>query len=577
VQIGDATYPMIAAADGWWHRDVQDAGHGTGYRFLLDGDPKAYPDPRSPWQPDGVHGPSRVLDHARFQWSDSEWLPAPLSRAILYEIHVGTFTPEGTFAAIIGRLAALKELGITHLELMPVNSFPGRWGWGYDGAALFAPQEQYGGPEGLKQLVDACHAHGLGVLLDVVYNHFGPVGNYTGRFAPYVTRTRRTPWGVAVNLDKEGSVEVRRFFIDNALMWLRDYHFDGLRLDAVSAFVDRTPRHFLAQLSEEVESLSQGLGKDFVLIAESDWNDSRVVTPRKPGTEEPWEDFGGYGIDAQWSDDFHHAIFALLSGERNSYYRDFGSIAKIAKALKSVFVFDGQYSTYRGAIRGKPVKNLSAHRFLGYIQNHDQVGNRGHGDRIHKAAGIRNAMIAAALVLTAPFVPMLFQGEEFAASSPFLYFADFDDPNLMRAISVGRRREHAPDGEWDLIPDRDPVDCFQASKLNWDEPDQSPHAEMLEWYRRLIHLRTSNEDLLDGRLENIDVRFSESEGRLAMTRGSLQMVFNFAAVPLSIAAPSGSQIVLSSDDTTELDSGKLVLPPEAVAILRLATSADLAG
>jgi len=563
VEVDQTPWLMMAKERGWWHADVESAGHGSDYAFLLNNDPRQYPDPRSAWQPDGVHGASRVLDHSRYSWQDRSWSPPPISRAVIYELHIGTFTPQGTFAAAAEKLPYLCDLGITHVELMPVDSFPGRWGWGYDGVAIFAPQEQYGGPEALKQFVDACHTAGLAVLLDVVYNHFGPDGNYTGRFGPYLTENHHTPWGGAINFEVAGCDEVRRFFCDNALMWLCDYHFDGLRLDAVHAFVDRSAKHFLEQLAEEVESLSRESGQKYVLIAESDLNDPRVVTPRSESNC----DSGGYGIDAQWSDDFHHAVFALLTGERRSYYRDFGSLAQVAKALKSVYVFNGEYSEYRGCVHGRPVRHLSAHRFLGYVQNHDQVGNRAFGDRLHTIVGLRKAMLAAALVLTAPFVPMIFQGEEFAASSPFLYFADHDDPELARAISEGRRKEHAADGAWDAIPDPESQESFDRSKLNWKEQEASSHAEMMQWYRSLIRLRQSSPSLLDGDLDKLEVRFDEAQGWLSVKRGLVHLFYNFGESEVSVTGLTHGHLLLASDLAVELKGAEIVLPPSGFAAL----------
>ncbi|HZY71820.1 MAG TPA: malto-oligosyltrehalose trehalohydrolase, partial [Edaphobacter sp.] len=410
VKIGDALYPMAGPDhSGWWRAAIDEAGSGTDYTFLLDDDPTPYPNPRGLWQPHGVHGPSRVYDHRSFSWSDARWQGPPLSGAVIYELHIGTFTTAGTFDAAIERLSYLFELGITHIELMPIVEFPGKHGWGYDGVALFAVNDLYGGPDGLKRFVDACHTRGLAVLIDVVYNHFGPVGNYTTKFGPYLTDRHCTPWGEAVNFEDVGSDQVRRFFCDNALMWMRDYHVDGLRLDAVHEFIDRSAIHFMEQLSAEVEILSATLERRLVLIAESDLNDPRMVRPREAG---------GYGMDAQWSDDFHHALFAILhkEDESNGYYLDFGSFEKLAKALTSVFVYDGIYSRYRRRIHGRPVNGLSGHRFIGFIQNHDQVGNRATGDRLEHIVGMDRAMVASAIVLTAPFVPMIFQGEEFAAS-----------------------------------------------------------------------------------------------------------------------------------------------------------------
>ncbi len=559
LRVGHASYAMTPKEHGWWIAEVADADHGSDYAFLLEDDTQPYPDPRSEWQPNGVHGVSRVLDHARYSWKDHGWTPAPLSHAIIYELHIGTFTPDGTFAAAVNQLPYLHDLGVTHVELMPVNSFPGKWGWGYDGVALYAPQEQYGGPEALKQFVDACHATGLAVLLDVVYNHFGPDGNYTGRFGPYITDNHHTPWGGAINLEEAGSDEVRRFFCDNALMWLRDYHFDGLRLDAVHAFVDRSAKHFLEQLSEEVESLSQQLGRSFVLIAESDLNDPRVVTPRGLQDRSLSYDPGGLGIDAQWSDDFHHSLFALLTGERHSYYRDFGSITQLVKALTSVYVYDGIYSQHRGCMHGRPVQNLSAHHFLGYIQNHDQVGNRPFGDRLHVEAGIPKAKLAAALVMMAPFVPMIFQGEEFAASSPFLYFADHEDPDLARAVSQGRRKEHAHDA-WNSIPDPESQESFDASKLNWSELKEPIHTEMMNWYRSLIELRKSQPSLLDGNRNNLDVQFDETQQWLLMKRGTLLLLYNFGENIARISVPAYRNLLLASNLPVPCELDTIFLP-----------------
>ncbi len=578
VKVDGIVYPMQAGEHGWWHAEVESARHGSSYAFLIEDDPRPYPDPRSEWQPDGVHGFSRVLDHGLFSWSDDHWQQPPLADAVIYELHIGTFTPEGTFDGAANRIEYLRRLGITHVELMPVATFPGRWGWGYDGAALYAPQEQYGGPDGLKRLVNACHAAGLAVLLDVVYNHFGPVGNYTGRFGPYLTGNHRTPWGNAVNLEEEGSDEVRRFFCDNAILWLRDYHFDGLRLDAVHAFVDRSAIHFLEQISTEVDALSLHLTRPLVLIAESDLNDPRVVTPRCSG---------GLGIAAQWSDDFQHALFALLTGDQHTYYSDFGSLAQLAKALTEAYVYDGVYSRWRRRIHGRPAKHLPAHSFVGCIQNHDQVGNRALGERLHQIAGASKARMAAAIVLTAPFIPLLFQGEEFAASTPFLYFAHHEDPEMARAVSDGRRREHATasatggpsvgpyppsfsasDAHGRSIPDPESSQTFYASRLNWAELDDPSHAAILDWYRRLIALRRENPELRDGDLAHTQVCFDESAQWLAIARGTLRVFCNFAMHVNVIASQRCATLLLASNEGVRSDSATVTLPPETVAILK---------
>jgi len=566
VKASGELHEMVGPDDhGWWSALVQSAAAGSDYGFVVDEDPAVYPDPRSAWQPGGVHRLSRVYDHAAFTWHDERWQSPPLASAILYELHVGTFTLGGTFDSAIERLDSLVELGITHVELMPVAAYAGNHGWGYDGVALFAVAENYGGPDGLKRFVDASHAHGLAVVLDVVYNHFGPSGNYTGKFGPYVTNSHNTPWGDAVNFEDVGSDQVRQFFCDNALMWLRDYHVDGLRIDAVHAFVDRSAIHFLEQLSAEVETLAATLGRRLELIAESDLNDPRVVTPRKAG---------GYGIDAQWSDDFHHALFTLLHPETLGYYADFGSVAQLAKALTKVFVYDDVYSKYRRRRHGRPVEGLSAHRFLGFIQNHDQVGNRAMGDRLEQIVGMERAKIAAALVLTAPFVPLVFQGEEFAASTPFLYFADHDDPELARAVSAGRRREFAAFGfTAQEIPDPEAHETFEKSRLKWDELGRERHAEMREWYRALIRLRRSSAALNDGDLAHITVRFDEARRWIVMDRGGVQVLCNLGKDAASFDLPDGFHVVMTSREAgiacdDALSTGrKIALAPETLTIL----------
>lgn len=561
VQVDGEHTVMSAAERGWWQADVPAAAPGTDYRFILDGS-EPLPDPRSPWQPQGVFGPSRVVDHSAFHWSDSRWQAPPLESALIYELHIGTFTPAGTFDAAIARLDHLVELGVTHVELMPVNEFPGARGWGYDGVDLFAPHSAYGGPNGLKRLVDACHTRGLAVLLDVVYNHLGPSGNYLSRFGPYFTERYRTPWGPAVNLDDAESDEVRRFVCDNALMWLRDYHIDGLRLDAVHAFYDKSAIHLLEQVASEVAELQAHLGRRLVLIAESDLNDPRVV--RAP-------DIGGYGMDAQWSDDFHHALHALLTGERTGYYADYGSLADLAHALEHAYVYDGRYSAFRQRRHGRPTSGLSGRRFLGYMQTHDQVGNRARGDRSAALLSPRRLKVAAALVLTSPFVPMLFQGEEWGATTPFQYFTDHQDPDLARAVSEGRRSEFAAFG-WnpDDVPDPQSPDTFQRSKLNWSELTSEPHTRLYQWHRDLIRLRRTLPALSDGRLDRVHVRYDESACWLTMQRGAVCVACNLAASAQAVPLPTHATrtILLASAPGIELTAlGSIQLPPSAVAIL----------
>jgi maltooligosyltrehalose trehalohydrolase len=564
VKIGEKMYPMSGPGErGWWRVAVEQAGPGTDYGFAIDDDAKAWPDPRSQWQPRGVHGLSRIYDQTVFAWNDDGWQAPPFSRAVIYELHVGTFTSAGTFDSAIERLDYLLELGITHVELMPVAAFPGGHGWGYDGAALFAVYEGYGGPDGLKRLVNACHSRGLAVLLDVVYNHFGPVGNYTGKFAPYLNDAHRTPWGGAVNLEEEWSHQVRRFFCDNALMWLRDYHMDGLRLDAVHAFVDRSAIHFLEQLSAEVGALSATLGRALVVIAESDLNDPRVVARRESG---------GMGMDAQWSDDFHHALFAVLCGGKvDGYYADFGAMGQLAKALEQSFVYDGIYSRFRNRVHGKTARQLEQHRFLGYIQNHDQVGNRAVGDRLGEIVGFHRAKVAAAVVLLSPFIPMIFQGEEWAASSPFQYFADHEDPEMARLVREGRKREFAPFG-WALesIPNPEARETFERSKLKWDETDHGEHAEMLEWYRELIRLRRRTPSLNAAEPGQTSVSYDEQGKTVSMVRGSVALYCNLGEREWSFGLPSDGKVILSSRGVVALQEGDLALEPDTAVVIATA-------
>jgi maltooligosyltrehalose trehalohydrolase len=562
VQAGGEVFAMAGPDEsGWWKVCVESAKPGCDYGFLLDDDPSPYPDPRSPWQPHGVHGLSRLYDHAAFAWHDQRWQAPPLASAVMYELHIGTFTVDGSFDSATERLDYLFELGITHIEVMPVAAFPGDRGWGYDGVALFAVTDNYGGPDGLKRFVDACHVRGLAVILDVVYNHFGPVGNYAGRFAPYLTDRHRTPWGDAVNFEGPGSDETRRFFCDNALMWMKDYHIDGLRLDAVHEFVDRSAIHFLEQLSAEVEVQADTLGGRFVLIAESDLNDPRVVRPREAG---------GYGMDAQWSDDFHHALFTLLhvEGEGKGYYHDFGSFEKLVKSLTHVFVYDGEFSRFRNRRHGRPVEGLSGHHFVGFIQNHDQVGNRATGERLEHIVGPDKARVAAGLVLTAPFVPLLFQGEEYAADTSFLYFADHEDPEMARAVSAGRKREFAAFGfDGDQIPDPEKRETFERSKQNWDELAEPAQTAMLEWFRRLIHFRRSSPSLNDGDLGHTIVRFDEKARWLSMRRGRVEVLCNLGDEPASFDVPEGFAVALASRDGIDPVEGKLTVPGVSLAIL----------
>ena len=552
--VGHERTPMTSGEDGWFHAPAPSAD----YSFSIDGGAPR-PDPRSPWQPHGVHGPSRVVDHSSFPWTDASWPGAALQEAIVYELHVGTFSREGTFEGAIARLDHLASLGITAVELMPVNEFPGRHGWGYDGVDLFAPHHAYGGPAGLKRLVDACHARGLAVVIDVVYNHLGPAGNYLREFGPYFTDRYSTPWGDAVNFDDSGSTEVRTFFIDNALAWFENYHVDGLRLDAIHAIYDMSATHFLEELATRVDQLEGRLGRPLWLIAESDLNDPKVVRTR---------DEHGFGIDAQWSDDLHHSLHGLLTGERDGYYADFGRVADVAKALRDAFVYDGRISSFRGRRHGRPTDDLPGHRFLGYLQTHDQVGNRALGERAGALMSADLLKVGAALVMTSPFVPMLFQGEEWAAATPFQYFTDHEDPELGRAVSEGRRREFQAFG-WapEEVPDPQDPDTFLRSKLDWSELDEQPHADMLDWYRQLIRLRRETPALSDGRRDLVRTEFDEQEMLLTVSRGPVTIVCNFAPLARDLAVDlRGSRLLLSSAKEPEVISGGIRQPGTSVSI-----------
>jgi maltooligosyltrehalose trehalohydrolase len=532
---------------------------GTRYRLRIDGGP-GLPDPRSEYQPLGVHGPSQRVEHDTFAWTDAAFTPAPWSQAIVYELHIGTFTEAGTFRAALERLDHLVELGVSHVELMPVAAFPGRHGWGYDGVALFAPHAAYGTPDDLKLLVDGCHARGLAVILDVVYNHLGPDGNYLGQFGPYFTTDYATPWGPAVNLDRAGADEVRRFFCDNALYWLECFHFDALRLDAVHALIDRSAYAFLEQLAHEVAALERRLGRTKLLIAESDLNDPRLIRGRE---------LGGFGLHAQWSDDFHHCLHVLLTGERSGYYADFARLEDLARALQEGFVYGGRYSAFRERSHGRPLQGLPLQRLLGYLQNHDQVGNRAFGDRIGHTLSREQLELGAALVLTAPFVPMLFQGEEWNASTPFRYFTDHQDPGLAAAVREGRRREFADHGHApETVPDPQAPATFDASKLDWDERGLPEHRRVLDWYRALIALRRREPALWSSEPPELELQEDEpGRGWLLFRRGSLLVAANLSPEALSVPLVREATVLLASRGVV-LGPHSLRLPAWGVGILR---------
>lgn len=478
MEAGAARQPLLRTAGGWWEAPVPLADD-TDYAFCLDGGPPL-PDPRSRWQPHGVHGHSRWFNPETYAWHDQGWQPPPWNDAIIYELHIGTFSQEGTFEGAIRHLDHLAELGITHLELMPVAEFAGERGWGYDGVDLFAPHHVYGGPRGLLRLVDACHARGLAVILDVVYNHLGPVGNYLARFGPYFTDRYHTPWGAAVNLDGPGSDDVRAFFLDNARSWLRDFHADGLRLDAVHALLDRSATPFLLDLTRAVRALELELGRPLVLIAESDDNDSRLTAPAGEN---------GCGLNASWNEDFHHGVHAWLTGEHFGYFQDFADPEALPAVLQHGYWLDGRYSKFRRRRHGRPAEAAHGERLVAYIQNHDQVGNRALGERWSSLLSEPTARLGTELLLRSPFVPLLFQGEEWGASTPFLYFTDFAEPELAAAVRTGRARECAAMGWPGSCADPQDPATFARSCLSWDEMAQPRHAATLAWYCEQIQAR----------------------------------------------------------------------------------------
>jgi maltooligosyltrehalose trehalohydrolase len=561
VEIGSAGQRYAAVPDGDDGIFVADLplDPGDDYFFSLDGGPPL-PDPRSAFQPHGVHGASRVVDPAAFAWSDAGFSPPSLAGGIIYEMHVGTFTAAGTFSAAIERLSHLADLGVTHVELMPVAAFAGTHGWGYDGVSLFAPHAPYGGPTGLRQFVDACHARGLGVIQDVVYNHLGPSGNYLNQFGPYFSDRYHTPWGQAVNLDGPGSDQVRAFFIDNALGWLRDYHMDGLRLDAVHTFLDTGPYPFLEELSGRVAALARDLGRPLVVIAESDLNDPRLVRDRQRG---------GDGLSAMWCDDLHHALHAVFTGERAGYYDDFGRIADIARAWSRGMAYDGRYSRYRGRRHGRSATDLRGGQSVVCLQNHDQVGNRPRGDRLHHVAGIARAKVGAALVLLSPFVPLLFQGEEWGASAPFPYFTNHSEPELGHAVGEGRRREFAAFG-WrpETTPDPQAHATFLSAKLDWSEIGRPPHDDLLSWYRALIGLRRTSSFLAEDRLDQGHASFDEGRRWLLAERGPVWIACNLGDAPVEIPrAPGPAQSLLMASAPAAATATGIGLAPWSVALL----------
>jgi maltooligosyltrehalose trehalohydrolase len=551
---------MTPEGNGYLTTFVKGLGPGVRYHYLLNGD-QPRPDPVSRFQPEGVHAPSEVVDPNLFEWEDQGWRGIPLAEMIFYEIHTGTFTQEGTFEGIIPLLDYLKhDLGVTAIELMPVAQFPGERNWGYDGVYLYAPQNSYGGPYGLKRLVNTCHRKGLAILLDVVYNHLGPEGNYLSDYAPYFTDRYKTPWGPAINFDGPESDHVRRFIIDNALYWVTEYHMDGLRIDAIHGIFDFSAQHILYDIREAVHQQAKQLGRSIHVIAESDLNDVRVINPPKQG---------GYGLDAQWNDDFHHCLHTLLTGERNGYYQDFGELNQLVKAIREGFVYSGQYSSYRKRRHGSSSRHLSPVKFVVFSQNHDQVGNRAKGDRLSTPVSFETLKLAAGMVLLSPNIPLLFMGEEYGEEAPFQYFVSHSDQELIDAVRKGRKEEFSA-FQWDgEIPDPQDVATFLRSKLNLDLRHQEKNNILLEFYRRLIQLRKEIPSLSCRDKKSIRIEVFEKEKGLLMKRDVGEdrtiVLFNFSDKPIQIETTieHGTWQRIFASASEEWDAMG-ALPPESI-------------
>jgi maltooligosyltrehalose trehalohydrolase len=567
LSVGDDVVAMTRAEGGGWSPAAPVPDGEVDYGYLLDDDERAVPDPRSRRQPHGVHERSRTYDPTAFPWTDQAWTGRQLAGATIYELHVGTFTPEGTFDGVLTKLDHLRSLGVDFVELMPVNAFNGTHNWGYDGVLWSAVHEQYGGPAGYQRLVDGCHAAGIGVVQDVVYNHLGPSGNHLPRLGPYLKAEGASTWGAHVNLDGEGSAEVRRYVLDNARMWLDDYHVDGLRLDAVHALADSSPVHLLEELAVEVAALSAYRNRPMTLVAESDLNDTRLVTPREAG---------GYGLDAQWSDDFHHALHVALTGETSGYYADFAPLGALAKVCERGFFHDGTWSSFRERTHGRPVDvdRMPSWRLVVCNQNHDQVGNRAAGDRLSDPARSRldddQLACAALLTLAGPFTPMLFQGEEWATTAPFQFFTSHPEPELGKVTAEGRIEEFAKMG-WDpaAVPDPQAPATFERSKLDWAELDHGRHARLLAAYRRLAALRRTVPALTDPDLRRVRVEADEVRRLFLLTRGDTVLAVNFGDDEATVRLPSGGAEILFASSPVSATEGGLTLPRHVGTLLRV--------
>ncbi|NEM98559.1 malto-oligosyltrehalose trehalohydrolase [Pontibacter burrus] len=558
------TIAMQREAFGYWVGLFEDAKPGTRYSFKLNNE-KELPDPASMSQPDGVHDSSEVID-PNYSWTDQNWKNLPLEEYIVYELHVGTFSEEGTFEGIINKLPELKDLGITAIEIMPIAQFPGSRNWGYDGVYPFAAQDSYGGVEGLKKLVDACHKADIAVVLDVVYNHLGPEGNYLNEFGSYFTEKYNTPWGAALNFDDAYSDHVRNFFFQNALMWLRDFHVDALRLDAVHAILDTGAKHFLQELQEHVDHLAEQQNHTYYLIAESDLNDVRLINPIEQG---------GYGLAAQWMDDYHHAIHTMVTGETEGYYADFGKREHLVKALKHSFIYNGSYSEHRKRTIGTDATDNPAKQFIVCSQNHDQVGNRMLGERLTQLVSFEMLKPIAALVLLSPYTPMLFMGEEYGEENPFLFFVSHTDKDLVEAVRKGRKDEFKAFAWQGEAPDPQSEETFNNSKLQYNYTHSEKHNQLREFYKTVIQLRKSIVSKLSK--EHLQASLNEHENVLDFTHTSagIRCIINFSKEEQTIElGVKGWQTILDSADEkwggpgSNYSSENTILQPESVVVLQ---------
>lgn len=562
---------------GYWEVLADGVTPGTQYQFELDRG-LLRPDPASRSQPEGVHGASATVDHAAFFWQDGAWKGLSPAEMIMYELHIGAFTPEGTFDAAALRLGDLRELGVNAIEIMPVAQFPGERNWGYDGVYPFAVQNSYGGPDGLKRFVAACHGRGIAVILDVVYNHLGPEGNYLQDFGPYFTDRYRTPWGSAVNFDDAYSDGVRNFFIRNALHWFGDYHIDALRLDAIHGMTDMSATPFLRELAGAVRTFSAVSGREFYLIAESDLNDPKVVRPNGQG---------GFGLHAQWNDDFHHAVHTLLTGERDGYYADFGLPDQLETAYREGFIYSGQYSAYRKRRHGASSADIARQKFVVFSQNHDQVGNRMLGERLSSLVSFEALKLAAGLVILSPNIPLLFMGEEYGEESPFLYFVDHADPGLIEAVREGRKREFGSFSWKGAPPDPASPETYLRTKLHWGRRTEGQHAALLAYYSTVIALRRSHPLFSADAVRQIGVRRLPAAEVIALSilKGDLQVAWlaHFGREDARIACPfpEGSwRRLIDSGDTVWAGPGTLLpelLQADADIVLRPKSFSVFAG